>query len=97
MPSEGLHFTDHFSSETGETHIPRPPFIARPPTGPRTNHQIRAPQVRVLDEEGQQIGVLSLEDAIQRAEDVGLDLIEVAAAADPPVCRIADLGKFNFF
>jgi translation initiation factor IF-3 len=39
---------------------------------------------------------MSLEDAIQRAEDVGLDLIEVAAAADPPVCRIADLGKFKF-
>jgi translation initiation factor IF-3 len=50
----------------------------------------------VLDEEGQQIGVMALEDAIQRAEDVGLDLIEVAAAADPPVCRIADLGKFKF-
>jgi translation initiation factor IF-3 len=50
----------------------------------------------VLDEAGQQIGVMSLEDAIQRAEDVGLDLIEVAAAADPPVCRIADLGKFKF-
>ncbi|MBV8717585.1 MAG: translation initiation factor IF-3 [Chloroflexi bacterium] len=78
--------------------MPRPPFVARPPTptGPRTNHQIRAAQVRVIDAEGQQIGVMSLEDAIKRAEEAGLDLIEVAAAADPPVCRIADLGKFKF-
>lgn len=52
--------------------------------------------MRVLDIEGQQIGVMSLEDAIRRAEESGLDLIEVAAAADPPVCRIADLGKYKF-
>jgi len=50
----------------------------------------------VLDEEGQQIGVLPIEDAIRRAEEAGLDLIEVAASAEPPVCRIADLGKFKF-
>jgi len=50
----------------------------------------------VIDAEGQQIGVMSLEDAIKHAEEQGLDLIEVAAAADPPVCRIADLGKFKF-
>jgi translation initiation factor IF-3 len=93
-------FTFHSTPrvESGETHIPRPPFVARPPTptGPRTNHQIRAPQVRVIDADGQQIGVMPLEDAIRRAEEQGLDLIEVAAAADPPVCRIADLGKFKF-
>jgi translation initiation factor IF-3 len=52
--------------------------------------------VRVIDAEGQQIGVMTIEDAIKRAEDSGLDLIEVAASADPPVCRIADLGKFKF-
>jgi len=50
----------------------------------------------VLDAEGQQIGVLPIEDAIRRAEEAGLDLIEVAASAEPPVCRIADLGKFKF-
>jgi translation initiation factor IF-3 len=50
----------------------------------------------VIDADGQQIGVMSLEDAIKRAEESGLDLIEVAATADPPVCRIADLGKFKF-
>ena len=50
----------------------------------------------MLDVEGQQIGVMPTEDAIRRAEEAGLDLIEVAANADPPVARIADLGKFKF-
>jgi translation initiation factor IF-3 len=57
---------------------------------------IQAPAVRIIDEQGQQIGVLAIEDALRRAEEAGLDLIEVAGAADPPVCRIADLGKFRF-
>lgn len=52
--------------------------------------------MRVLDADGQQIGVLPIEEAIRRAEEAGLDLIEVAATAEPPVCRIADLGKFKF-
>jgi translation initiation factor IF-3 len=52
--------------------------------------------VRVIDADGQQVGVMPLEEAIRRAEEAGLDLIEVAATADPPVCRIADVGKFKF-
>jgi len=52
--------------------------------------------VRIIDDQGQQLGVMSLEDALRRAEEANLDLIEVAATADPPVCRIADLGKFRF-
>ncbi len=66
------------------------------PTGPRTNRQIRVPEVRIVDDDGQQVGVMSIEAALQRAEAAGLDLIEVAAGAVPPVCRIADLGKFRF-
>jgi translation initiation factor IF-3 len=66
------------------------------PTGPRTNRQIRVPEVRIIDDDGQQVGVLPIEDALRRAEEAGLDLIEVAASASPPVCRIADLGKFRF-
>ena len=50
----------------------------------------------MIDENGQQIGVMTLDDAIHRAEEAGLDLIEVAATAEPPVCRIGDLGKFKF-
>jgi translation initiation factor IF-3 len=66
------------------------------PTGPRTNRQIRAAEVRIIDEDGQQVGVVPLDEALQRAEAAGLYLIEVAATANPPVCRIADLGKFRF-
>jgi translation initiation factor IF-3 len=66
------------------------------PTGPRTNRQIRVPEVRIIDEEGQQLGVMPIEEALRRAEEAGLDLIEVAASATPPVCRIADVGKFRF-
>ena len=54
------------------------------------------PQVRIIDENGEQVGVVAIADALQRAEAAGLDLIEVAASADPPVCRIADLGRFRF-
>jgi translation initiation factor IF-3 len=54
------------------------------------------PEVRIIDEDGQQIGVMPIDEALQRAEQAGLDLIEVAATANPPVCRIADLGKFRF-
>ena len=54
------------------------------------------PQVRIIDENGEQVGVIAIADALQRAEAAGLDLIEVAASADPPVCRIADLGRFRF-
>jgi translation initiation factor IF-3 len=53
-------------------------------------------EVRIIDDDGQQIGVMPIEDALRRAEEAGLDLIEVAANANPPVCRIADLGKFRF-
>ena len=66
------------------------------PTGPRTNRQIRAAEVRVIDADGQQIGVMPIDDAVRRAEEAGLDLIEVAPTAEPPVCRIADFGKFKF-
>jgi len=61
------------------------------PTGPRTNRQIRAAEVRIIDEDGQQVGVLPLDEALQRAEAAGFDLIEVAATAHSPACRIADL------
>jgi len=52
--------------------------------------------VRIIDEEGAQIGVLSIADALKKAEEAGLDLIEVAANAVPPVCRIADMGRYRF-
>lgn len=60
------------------------------------NHQIRIPQIRVIDEEGEQLGIMDTRDALEMAEDRGLDLVEVAPNARPPVCRIMDYGRFRY-
>lgn len=62
----------------------------------RVNNMIRARQVRVIDEEGTQLGIMSPYDAVREAEERGLDLVEVAAKAVPPVCRIMDYGKYRY-
>ncbi len=62
----------------------------------RINKRIRAPKVRVIGPDGEQIGVIATRDALQRAQDVNLDLVEVAANAEPPVCKIIDYGKFRY-
>lgn len=64
--------------------------------GPRHNERIRVRSVRVIDEEGRQAGILDTEDAIEMARERGLDLVEVAPNADPPVCRFMDFGKYKF-
>ncbi|MDB3892081.1 translation initiation factor IF-3 [Alphaproteobacteria bacterium] len=64
--------------------------------GPRVNGAIRAPQVRCIDPEGEQLGVLDTRDAISKAEDFGLDLVEVQPNVDPPVCKILDYGKYKY-
>lgn len=62
----------------------------------KVNRQIRALKVRVIDEEGVQVGVMTPREALERAEEVGLDLVEIAPNAEPPVCRIIDYGKFRY-
>ena len=62
----------------------------------RINERIRVAQVRVIGDEGEQLGVMDVRDAIRAARDKGLDLVEVAPTADPPVCRIIDFGKFQY-
>ena len=62
----------------------------------RVNDQIRISPVRVVDENGEQLGILGLDEAKAAAEDRGLDLVEVAPMARPPVCRIMDYGKFKY-
>lgn len=62
----------------------------------RRNEEIDAAEVRVIDSEGEQKGVMSVPAAIQLAKDEGLDLVEVAPTAEPPVCRIMDFGKYLF-
>ena len=60
------------------------------------NEEITNPQVRVVDPEGEQLGVLTIDVALRKAFELGLDLVEVAAAADPPVCRIMDFDKYRY-
>jgi translation initiation factor IF-3 len=62
----------------------------------RINREIRAAQVRVIDMEGKQLGVISLNEALAEAAKAGLDLVEVSPTAAPPVCRIMDYGKFRY-
>ncbi|HOQ50716.1 MAG TPA: translation initiation factor IF-3 [Candidatus Atribacteria bacterium] len=62
----------------------------------RVNHQIGAREVRLISPEGEQLGVVPLKKALEMAEEAGLDLVEVAPDAHPPVCRIMDYGKFRY-
>jgi translation initiation factor IF-3 len=64
--------------------------------GPRTNRDIRVREVQLIDVEGGNLGVVATFEAIRRAEEAGLDLVEIAPNAEPPVCRIMDYGKFRF-
>ncbi|MFZ5889572.1 MAG: translation initiation factor IF-3 [Myxococcota bacterium] len=72
--------------------------FSRDTRGPqiRVNHRIRVPEVRVVAEDGSNLGVLSTEAALRRAQEVGLDLVEVNPKAMPPVCKILDFGKFKY-
>lgn len=60
------------------------------------NEQIRDREVRVIGEEGQQLGIMSSADALKMAEEAGVDLVKIAPNAKPPVCRIVDYGKFRY-
>jgi translation initiation factor IF-3 len=60
------------------------------------NEEIRVPQVRLIDQDGEMQGVMSARDALLRAYAVGLDLLEISPNADPPVCKILDFGKFKY-
>ncbi|MBC7930933.1 MAG: translation initiation factor IF-3 [Rubrivivax sp.] len=62
----------------------------------RINDRIRVPQVRVIGDDGEQLGIMNTREAVLLARGKGLDLVEVAATADPPVCRIIDYGKFTY-
>lgn len=62
----------------------------------RLNDSIRAPRLRVIDESGQQLGILSRSEALEEARRSGLDLVEISPNADPPVAKIVDWGKYNY-
>jgi len=80
----------HLESPTGEYAIRRWYFIVR------VNQQIRAREILVIDDDGNKLGVISPQQALALAEDKGLDLVEVAPRANPPVCKVMDYGKYRY-
>ena len=66
------------------------------PKGPKSNFKITSNEVQVITSEGQNLGILNLNEAINKAKSEGLDLIEIAPNAKPPVCKIMDMGKFKY-
>ena len=66
------------------------------PKGPRANNRISSPEVQVIDSDGENLGILNLQEAITKAKEANLDLIEIAANAKPPVCKIMDMGKYKY-
>ncbi len=85
---------------TGDTAIPPPPRrmmnTPAPMNGPRYDEFITVPKVRVIDQDGENLGVLYTKEAIASAHEVGLNLVEVSPGADPPVCKFLDVGKFKY-
>jgi translation initiation factor IF-3 len=78
--------------------IARRPHNAPPTrdTGPRVNDRIRAPEIRLIGADGENVGVVHPAKAMDLAEEAGLDLVEISPNADPPVCKIMDFGKFKY-
>jgi translation initiation factor IF-3 len=74
----------------------RPLAPPAPTNGPRYNEFITVPKVRVIDEDGENLGVMITREAIEQAAEVGLDLVEVSPNADPPVCKYLDIGKYKY-
>jgi translation initiation factor IF-3 len=88
------HLCYHFEAKKSVRVLPRGEAISKPEY--RVNEQIRAREVRLIAEDGEQIGVVPLREALNAARGQRLDLVEVAPNARPPVCRIMDHGKFLY-
>src|SRR5690606_16474721 len=83
----------------GDHPIARPPRRSMAPpvkSGPRFDQFISVDKVRVIDENGENIGVMYTKEAIEQAESVGMNLVEVSPNADPPVCKFLDVGKYRY-
>ena len=93
MPKIGLHKFNY----RRRVIIARPRQDAPPASdGPRINEAIRAASVRCIDSEGEQLGILSLDEALRKADEAGLDLVELQPNAVPPVCKFLDYGKYKY-
>ena len=64
--------------------------------GPRSNNRISSPEVQVINNDGENLGIMNTSEAITKAKSHGLDLIEIAPNANPPVCKIMDMGKYKY-
>lgn len=62
----------------------------------RLNHEINVPEIRLIGEEGEQLGIVATRQALEMAEEAGVDLVEIAPLAKPPVCKLMDFGKFKY-
>ena len=71
-------------------------FREKKDIGPRTNERITASEVRVISSSGKQLGIISIREALNHAEDEGFDLVEVSPDSNPPVCKIIDYGKLRY-
>ena len=71
-------------------------FKPKKNSGPRINERIAAPEVRVIGVDGKQLGILSIREALNEAEQAGFDLVEISPEAKPPVCKIMDMGKYKY-
>jgi translation initiation factor IF-3 len=84
------------NTSKGDPNIQPRNLPPRPPVGPRINRAIRVPEVRLIDEDGAQLGVVATAEALEMARSRDLDLVEVAANASPPVCKLLDYGRFKY-
>jgi translation initiation factor IF-3 len=94
------YFAEPTKQLIGEKAIP-PPYPRRPQTppqfsGPRYNEFIQSPKVRVIDDNGENLGVMYTREAIEQAAEAGLDLVEVSPNVDPPVCKFLDIGRYKY-
>ena len=101
LKADGWAFTlplTFFGNHARNEPIARRPHNAPPQreTGPRVNDRIRAPEIRLIGAEGENVGVVHPARAMEMAEQAGLDLVEISPNATPPVCKIMDFGKFKY-
>ncbi|MDZ7904410.1 MAG: translation initiation factor IF-3 [Cypionkella sp.] len=91
------YYSAHSNNQRTTT-IARRPHNAPPQrdTGPRINDRIRNPEIRLIGADGENVGLISPQEAMRMAEEAGLDLVEISPNAEPPVCKIMDFGKFKF-
>ena len=85
-----------FTEEMSSPRMSMLPSHRSKPRGPRANNRITSSEVQVIDSNGDNLGIINLSEAISRAKEEGLDLIEIAPNARPPVCKIMDMGKYKY-